>query len=43
MANDIRIHQGVHNLDAADVAGFRSAWQKMMAITGNPGYAWFAG
>ena len=43
MANDIRIRQGVHNLDAAGVAAFRSAYQKMMAITDNRGYAWFAG
>jgi tyrosinase len=43
MANDIRIRQGVHNLDSAAVAAFRSAYQKMMAINDNRGYAWFAG
>lgn len=43
MANDIRIRQGVHNLDKAAVSAFRSAYKQMMAIRDNRGYAWFAG
>ncbi len=43
MANDIRIRQGVHNLSDTDVAAFRGAYAKMMAINDNRGYAWFAG
>jgi tyrosinase len=43
VANDIRIRQGAHNLSTADVAGFRNAYQKMMSIKDNRGYAWFAG
>jgi tyrosinase len=43
MANDIRMRQGVHNLTIAGVADFRNAYQKMMSISDNRGFAWFAG
>jgi len=43
MASNIRMRQGVHNLDSANVSAFRGAYQKMMAINDNRGYAWFAG
>ena len=43
MADGLRIRLGVHNLDATQVAAFRSAYQQMMAINDNRGYQYFAG
>lgn len=43
MANDIRIRKGVHNLDDAGLADFRGAYAKMMAISDNRSFGWFAG
>jgi tyrosinase len=43
MANEIRIRQGVHNLDDAHVSALRNAYSQMMAITDNRGYAFLAG
>ena len=40
---DIRIRQGVHNLDDAHVADFRNSYRQMMAISDNRGYQFLAG
>jgi hypothetical protein len=34
---DIRIRQGVHNLDDAAVAAFRDSYRQMMGISDNRG------
>jgi tyrosinase len=43
MANPLRIRIGVHNLDDAQIAAFRSSYQQMMAIGDNRGYQYLAG
>jgi tyrosinase len=43
MANEIRLRQGVQNLDVAGVTAFREAYRQMMAITDNRGFGAFAG
>ena len=43
MANPLRIRLGVHNLDDAQVASFRSSYQQMMAIGDNRGFQYLAG
>jgi tyrosinase len=43
MANPLRIRLGVHNLDDAQIAAFRSSYQQMMAIGDNRGYQYLAG
>jgi tyrosinase len=43
MANEIRLRQGVHNLDEAHLTALRDAYSKMMAITDNRGWAYLAG
>lgn len=43
MANGLRTRIGVHNLTDQQVSGFRDAYQQMMQISDNRGYAYFAG
>ena len=40
---DIRMRQGVHNLDASQVAAFRESYRQMMQISDNRGYQALAG
>jgi tyrosinase len=40
---EIRMRQGVHNLDDAAVAALRDAYRQMQAISDNRGYAFLAG
>jgi tyrosinase len=40
---DIRIRQGVHNLDDAHVADFRNSYRQLMGISDNRGYQYLAG
>lgn len=43
MASEIRVRVGVHNLDDAQIASFRSAYRQMMGISDNRGYQYLAG